>query len=63
MSRRLQRLRAELSSDLGTFRLRVLELGALPPLPAAPRSSLAEAAVALHHAYGAEDQVDVAALA
>jgi hypothetical protein len=53
MSPRLQRLRAEIASDLEAFRSRVDELGALPSLASAGRPQLAEAAVALHHAYGA----------
>jgi hypothetical protein len=53
MSPRLQRLRAEIASDLGTFASRIDELAQLPPLAAAERAALAEAAVALHHAYGA----------
>lgn len=53
MSPRLQRLRAEIASDLEAFRARVNELSALPPLASAGRPQLAEAAVALHHAYGA----------
>lgn len=53
MSPRLQRLRAEIASDLSTFRARISELAALPPLSTAGRPTLAEAAVGLHHAYGA----------
>ena len=53
MSPRIQRLRAELASDLGAFRSRVDELASLPPLAGADRALLALAAVALHHAYGA----------
>ncbi|MBN2576775.1 MAG: hypothetical protein JXP73_19585 [Deltaproteobacteria bacterium] len=53
MSPRLQRLRAEIASDLGTFASRIDDLAKLPPLAQADRASLAEAAVALHHAYGA----------
>ncbi len=53
MSPRVQRLRAEIASDLGAFRSRVDELATLPPLAGADRASLAAAAVALHHAYGA----------
>jgi hypothetical protein len=53
MSPRLQRLRAEIASDVEAFRSRVDELGALPLLASAGRPQLAEAAVALHHAYGA----------
>jgi hypothetical protein len=49
----LQRLRAEVASDLEAFRSRVNELRAPPPLSSAGRPQLAEAAVALHHAYGA----------
>lgn len=53
MSPRLQRLRAEIASDLRAFRSRVEELAALPTLIDADRGPMAEAAVALHHAYGA----------
>jgi len=53
MSPRIQRLRAELASDLQTFRAKVEELAGLPDLSHADRAILAEAAVALHHAYGA----------
>ena len=53
MSPRLQRLRAEIARDLTAFRSRVEELETLPPLSGADRASLAAAAVALHHAYGA----------
>ena len=53
MSPRLQRLRAEMASDARIFRSRVEELAKLPDLAGADRASLAEAAVALHHAYGA----------
>ncbi len=53
MSARIQRLRAEIASDLSSFRSRIDELAQLPPLAGADRASLAEAAVALHHAYGA----------
>jgi hypothetical protein len=53
MSPRLQRLRAEIASDLHVFRSKVDELARLPDLACAERGTLAEAAVALHHAYGA----------
>ena len=53
MSPRLQRLRAEIASDLESFRSRIAELAELPPLATANRPHLAVAAVALHHAYGA----------
>jgi hypothetical protein len=53
MSPRIQRLRAEIASDLRTFESRLAELARLPALADADRGSLAEAAVALHHAYGA----------
>ena len=53
MSPKLQRLRAEIASDLRAFKTRVGEMASLPPLTDADRGSLAEAAIALHHAYGA----------
>lgn len=53
MSPKLQRVRAEIASDLRAFKLRLQELAALSPLTQADRGPLAEAAVALHHAYGA----------
>jgi hypothetical protein len=53
MSPRIQRLRAEIASDLTTFSALIDELAELPPLAGGPRSILAQAAVALHHAYGA----------
>ena len=53
MSPRVQRLRAELASDLQVFASRVEILTSLPQLSDAGRPTLAEAAVALHHAYGA----------
>jgi hypothetical protein len=53
MSPKLQRLRAELASDLRAFKARVGEMALLPPLTNADRGALAEAAIALHHAYGA----------
>lgn len=53
MSPRLQRLRAEVASDLRVFASRVEILASLPQLAVADRPTLAEAAVALHHAYGA----------
>lgn len=52
MTVRLQRLRAEIVSDLRAFESRADELAALPPLDRTP-ATLAQAAVALHHAYGA----------
>jgi uncharacterized protein YutE (UPF0331/DUF86 family) len=57
MSPRLQRLRAEMASDARIFQSRVDELAKLPDLAGADRASLAEAAVALHHAYGAIESV------
>lgn len=48
----VQRIRAEVASDLETFAARVEELAALPRLSPEP-APLAQAAVALHHAYGA----------
>jgi len=53
MSPRLQRLRAEIASDLQVFASRVELLASLPQLSSAGRPALAEAAVAIHHAYGA----------
>lgn len=53
MSPRIQRLRAEVASDLRTYSTLIDELAGLPPLAGGPRSTLAQAAVALHHAYGA----------
>ena len=53
MSPRMQRLRAEIASDLQIFAGRVEVLTSLPRLSDAGRPTLAEAAVALHHAYGA----------
>jgi len=53
MSPRMQRLRAEIASDLQVFAGRIEVLASLPKLAGAGRSTLAEAAVALHHAYGA----------
>jgi hypothetical protein len=49
----MQRLRAEIASDLQIFASRVEVLTSLPCLSDAGRPTLAEAAVALHHAYGA----------
>jgi len=49
----IQRLRAELGSDLDAFRARVAELQALGTGPGTPDAWCALAAVALHHAYGA----------
>jgi hypothetical protein len=49
----MQRLRAEIASDLQIFASRVEVLTSLPQLSDAGRPTLAEAAVALHHAYGA----------
>jgi hypothetical protein len=57
VSPKLQRLRAEVASDLATFKTRVGELSRLPSLAQAARGTLAEAAVALHHAYGAVESV------
>ena len=53
MSPRMQRLRAEIASDLQIFASRVEVLTSLPQLSDAGRPTLAAAAVALHHAYGA----------
>ena len=53
MNPRIQRLRAELASDLQVVRAKVEELAGLSDLSHANRATLAEAAVALHHAYGA----------
>lgn len=53
MSPRLQRLRAEILSDLQAFTGRVEVLASLSRLSDAGSPTLAEAAVALHHAYGA----------
>lgn len=53
MSPRIQRLRAEIASDLRTYSTLIDELAGLPPLAGGARSTLAQAAVALHHAYGA----------
>lgn len=53
MSPKLQRLRAEIVGDLRAFKARVGELVPLPILTQSGRGPLAEAAVALHHAYGA----------
>jgi hypothetical protein len=50
---RIARLRAEINSDVLTFQSKVEELRELPPLSGAGRATLAQAAVALHHAYGA----------
>jgi hypothetical protein len=49
----MQRLRAEIASDLQIFAGRVEVLTSLPQLSDAGRATLAEAAVALHHTYGA----------
>ncbi|MEQ1912487.1 MAG: hypothetical protein ABMA15_26950 [Vicinamibacterales bacterium] len=48
----IQRLRAEVTADVATFEARIDELAALPPFSKDP-APLAQAAVALHHAYGA----------
>jgi hypothetical protein len=53
VSPRIARLRAEINSDLLAFQSKVEELRGLPPLSGAERATLAQAAVALHHAYGA----------
>jgi hypothetical protein len=50
---RIQRVRAELANDLTTYSALVDELANLPPLAEGPRPIAAQAAVALHHAYGA----------
>jgi hypothetical protein len=48
----VQRLRAEIASDLSAFQARVAELGGLEPAGASAAEA-AQLAVALHHAYGA----------
>jgi hypothetical protein len=53
MSPRIQRLRAEIGSDLRAFQAKVEELQGLPDLSGAGPATLAQAAVAIHHAYGA----------
>lgn len=53
MNAAIQRLRAEVSSDRRTFEARVEELGALTLDSEASAAVLAQAAVALHHAYSA----------
>jgi hypothetical protein len=53
MSPRIQRVRAEIASDLVAYAALVQELEGLFSLAGTPRSTLAQAAVALHHAYGA----------
>ena len=53
MNPRIARLRAEIGSDLFTFEAKVAELRGLPSLCGAGCATLAQAAVALHHAYGA----------
>lgn len=53
MKPRIQRLRAEVSSDLAAFNARVEELERLPPLVHETAGSLAQAALAVHNAYGA----------
>ncbi len=53
MNAALQRARAEVAADLTTFEARVDELAGLPPLADDNPAILAQAAVALHHAYGA----------
>jgi hypothetical protein len=53
VSPRIQRARAEIASDLSAYATLVDELASLPSLAAAARPTLAQAAVALHHAYGA----------
>jgi hypothetical protein len=50
---RIQRLRAEVASDRAAFEQRIAELESLGPLEHAARGELAQAAVALHHAYSA----------
>ena len=52
MSAALRRLRAEVASDLALFEARIAELATLPQL-ASGGGAPAQAAVALHHAYGA----------
>jgi hypothetical protein len=47
----VQRLRAEVKSDLAAFHGRVTELSSIDPSAGAPAA--AQTAVALHHAYGA----------
>jgi hypothetical protein len=53
MSPRIQRARAEIASDLTAYSALIDELTSLPPFVDGPRSTQAQAAVALHHAYGA----------
>lgn len=53
MNGALQRLRAEIGSDLRAFEGRVEELSHLDLLATQDEARLAQAAVALHHAYGA----------
>jgi hypothetical protein len=48
----IQRLRAEITADVVTFGARIDELAALPVFSNDP-AALAQAAVALHHGYGA----------
>lgn len=57
MKARLQRLRAEVASDRAAFAARVEELAALD-LEGTPRAGdLAQAAVSLHHGYGAVESL------
>ncbi len=52
MNPRLQRLRAEITSDARVFESRLDELAQIN-LASPTEATLAQAAVALHHAYGA----------
>lgn len=53
MNASIQRLRAEVASDLAAFNGRVAELARMAPFASAGPAHLAYAAVALHHGYGA----------
>ena len=58
MNARLQRLRAELRFDREAFDKRLAELETIPLATAqASPASCAQAAVALHHAYGAIESI------
>ncbi len=53
MNARIQRLRAEVASDRAAFEQRIAELEPATLLTDATAGELAQAAVALHHAYSA----------
>lgn len=54
MNARIQRLRAEVASDVAAFRMRIDELSAIDLARADPNEGdLARAALDLHHGYGA----------